>query len=148
MTIDSYLLGHWTNRQQAQSNPHCFSQCEIIWEKDGDWDTSKNFYRVDGKTNPYRHKKHRFVQTSSTTAIMENYHLELTRHGECDMMFTFQDNVWHGSLNSDLCLGERGSRIVSEIHLFGDKLHSKDQGFDSNNNVVWGSPDLFRFIRL
>ena len=47
MTIDSYLLGHWTNRQQAQSNPHCFSQCEIIWEKDGDWYTSKNFYRVD-----------------------------------------------------------------------------------------------------
>ena len=79
MTIDDYLLGHWHNRQQAQSNPHCFSQCEIIWEKEGDFFVSKNFYRSQ-EHNPYRHKRHKWVQTSATTGIMQNYRLDLTRH--------------------------------------------------------------------
>ena len=87
MTIDDYLLGHWHNRQQAQSNPHCFSQCEIIWEKEGDFFVSKNFYRSQ-EHNPYRHKRHKWVQTSATTGIMQNYRLDLTRHEECDMMLS------------------------------------------------------------
>ena len=59
MTIDDYLLGHWSNRQQAQSNPHSFAQTEIIWEKEEDWYKSKNFYRVDGPEKPYRQKRHK-----------------------------------------------------------------------------------------
>ena len=147
MTIDEYLLGHWHNRQQAQSNPHCFSQCEIIWEKEGEFFVSKNFYRAEGAHNPYRHKKHKWQQTSSTTGIMENYRLDLTRHEECDMMFTLYDNSWHGKLDSTKCLGERGNRIISEVHLYGDKLTSKDQGFDNKGNLVWGTPNLFHFVR-
>ena len=78
---------------------------------------------------------------------MENYRLDLTRHEECDMMFTFYDNSWHGKLDSTKCLGERGNRIISEVHLYGDKLTSKDQGFDNKGNLVWGTPNLFHFIR-
>ena len=55
--FDQYLLGHWHNRAQAQSNPSLFAQTEIIWAKEGEWYTSKNFYRVDGPHKPYRNKK-------------------------------------------------------------------------------------------
>ena len=147
MTIDDYLLGHWSNRQQAQSNPHSFAQTEIIWEKEEDWYYSKNFYRVDGPTQPYRQKRHK-IRVLEDKVIMENYRLDLTRNEECDMLFLFEGDSWHGKLDSERCSGDRGNRIVSEIHLYGDKLHCKDQGFDSNNNVVWGSPYLYRFIRV
>ncbi len=41
--IDDYIIGHWTNRYQAQSLPHHFSSVETIWEKvDGGYH-SKNF---------------------------------------------------------------------------------------------------------
>ena len=148
MTIDDYLLGHWSNKQQAQSNPHSFASSEIIWTKEEDWYFSKNFYRVDGPGSPYRQKKHKIRIVSEDTVVMENYRLDLTRHEECDMMFVFSNNCWHGTLDSDKCRGERGNRIKSEIHLYGTKLHCKDQGLNERNDLVWGSPYLYRFTRI
>ena len=70
--IDAFLLGHWHNRSQAQSNPHIYAQTEVVWKKEDDWYFSKNFYRVDGPTSPYREGKHKFHYVTDTIGVMEN----------------------------------------------------------------------------
>ena len=148
MTIEDYIIGHWSNRSQAQSNPTTFASVEIVWKKiDGGFE-SMNYKRSRGPEDPYRKKRHKLVQVSDTEVIMQNYHLDWTRHEECDMILTFDGQAWHGKLLGNECRGYRGNRVVSEIHLYGDKLHSMDQGYDEDNNLVWGSTKLYRFTRM
>jgi len=148
MTIESYLLGHWSNKAQAQSNPYDFASVEIVWKKiDGGFE-SMNYKRVNGPDDPYRRKRHKIRYLSDTEAVIENYHLDWTRHEECDIIFKFDGRAWHGKLLGDKCRGYRGNRVVSEVHAYGDKLHTMDQGYDEENNLVWGSTKLYRFVRM
>ncbi len=147
MRIDDYLLGHWSNKHQAQSCPHQYSQVEVIWEKVDDGYHSKNFYTVDGSHNPYREKYHKAIQISDTEVHFQNYDLDWTRSNKCDMIFKYDGQYWHGKLGGDECTGVRGYRIFSEIHLFGEKLHSRDRGYNEENEMMWGSDNLYRFIR-
>ena len=148
MIFDEYLLGHWTNRSQAQSNPHKVAQTEVIWAKEGDWYTSLNFYRVDGPHKPYRNKKHKIEIVSDNYVIMQNYRLDGSRHGECDMHFRFESEHWSGKLDSDKCRGEKGYRVVSEIYLYGEKLLSRDKGLNQQGKMVWGSEEMYKFVRI
>jgi len=148
MMIEDYLLGHWTNRSQAQSNPHSFASVEIIWKRVDDGFESMNYKRSLGPSEPYRKKRHKLEIISDTEVIMHNYHLDWTPHPECDIILTFDGDAWHGKLLGEGCRGYRGDRVVSEIHLYGDKLHSMDQGYDENNRLVWGSTELYRFTRM
>ena len=148
MNIEDYLLGHWTNRYQAQSNPTSFASVEIVWKKVDDGYESMNYKRVNGPDDPYRRKRHKIRYISDTEAIIENYHLDWTRHEDCDIIFTFDGQAWHGKLLGNECRGYRGNRVVSEVHAYGDKLHTMDQGYDEDNNLVWGSTQLYRFVRM
>ena len=148
MNIEDYLLGHWTNRYQAQSNPTNFASVEIVWKKVDDGYESMNYKRVNGPDDPYRRKRHKIRYISDTEAIIENYHLDWTRHEDCDIIFTFDGQAWHGKLLGNECRGYRGNRVVSEVHAYGDKLHTMDQGYDEDNNLVWGSTELYRFVRM
>lgn len=148
MKIEDYLLGHWTNRHQAQSNPSEFVTVEIIWKRHEQGLQSCNYKRCDGPSMPYRKKNHKVVQLSDTEALIQNYHLDWTRHDDCDMMFTFDGRVWHGKLAGDKCRGYRGDRVVSEVHAFGNKLHTMDQGYClETGKLLWGSTELYRFTR-
>ena len=145
--IDYYIIGHWTNRYQAQSLPHHFSTVETIWEKvDGGYH-SKNFYRRDGANKPYRERYHKVNVISFDKLIFENYNLDWTRSENCDMIFTFDGEAWHGHLVGDKCTGAKGYKIVSEITLYGNRLHSMDQGYDDKGNMVWGSEGIYKFTR-
>ena len=148
MTIDNYLLGHWSNRFQAQSSPHQYSTVEIEWKLTEGGYHSKNYYRSDGPNKPYRERYHKKVQVSDTEIRFENYDLDWTRSENCDMIFTFDGHAWHGSLIGDKCTGVRGHRVVSEIHLYGNKLHSMDQGYNSEGEMMWGSENLYKFTRM
>ena len=145
--IDKYLLGHWTNKYQAQSNPHFFSEVQCIWEKDGDWYSSMNFTRQDGAGNPYRKRKHKLRVISDIEVVMENHALDLSHHPECDMIFKFDGNFWHGKISTDKCYAQ-GAKVISEIHLFGDKIHTMDQGINPRGDMTWGSKNLYRFTRV
>lgn len=148
MKIDDYILGHWSNRYQAQSQPTKYSTVEILWEKiDGGYH-SKNYYRCDGPENPYRERYHRAVPISDTEVHFQNYDLNWTRAGNCDMIFVYDGNAWHGQLGGSECTGVRGYRVVAEIHLYGGKLHSKDQGYNSEGEMMWGSELLYKFTRM
>ena len=55
--------------------------------------------------------------------------------------------AWHGHLVGDKCTGAKGYKIVSEITLYGNRLHSMDQGYDDKGNMVWGSEGIYKFTR-
>ena len=145
--FEEYLLGLYDNKTQAQSHPTEFAQVYILWEKIEGGYHSKNYYRSDGPSKPYRERYHKLVEIDETTVIVENYHTDWTRCEGCDMMFTFDGQAWHGSLVSDNCFVRDGVRVKPEIHLTKTGLDSKDQGFDSNGNMVFGSTMLYRFKR-
>lgn len=145
--FESYLLGLYTNKRQAQSYPTQFPQVYVLWEKMGEGYHSKQWYRRDGSNKPYREKYHKLVKVSDTEVIMENYYLDWTRHEECDMIFTFDGKRWHGKLLGDNCTA-RGYKVIAEIHLDGSTIESRDKGIDENGKLVWGSLGLYKFIRV
>ncbi|AET72655.1 chromophore lyase [Synechococcus phage S-CAM8] len=148
MKIEDYLIGHWTNKHQAQSNPSSYVTVEIVWKIHEEGFQSINYKRCDGPSDPYRKKNHKILYLSDTKVIIENYHLDWTRHDICDMMFTFDGTAWQGKLAGDQCRGYRGDKVVSNITAYGDKLHTCDQGYDlETGELVWGSLQPYKFTR-
>ena len=86
---------------------------------------SQNYYRTDG---PSIRIEKDFIRKLIYLIItlIENYDLDWTKSEECGMMFTFDGNAWHGSVVGN-CVAN-GVEIKSKMSLFGDKLHSCDQG--------------------
>ena len=148
MTIDGYLIGHWSNRYQAQSNPHSYSQVEVIWEAVEGGLHSKNFYRKDGPANPYRERFHKINVIDESQVIIENYNLDWTRDGKCDMIFTYSDGSWFGKLQGNECIGKQGYRVISELELYGDKMLGRDRGIDDNHNMKWGTEYFYKYTRM
>ena len=150
MTIDDYLLGHWTNRYQAQSNPLAFASVELIWENDVDpfWYKSKNFYRSEGESRPYRSGRHKLVTIRGDSFLMENYDDNLTRRIGCDMLFEFNNDQWEGTLFTKGACIMNGANVSSHMILFGNKIHQADQGKDEHGNLIWGSDYYYKFTRL
>ncbi len=147
-TIESYLLGHWTNRYQAQSNPHGYSQVEVIWTAVTGGLHSKNFYRKDGPNKPYRERFHKVKVISEDQVIIENYNLDWTRDGKCDMIFTYSNGSWFGELQGNECIGKQGYRVTSELQLHGNKMLGRDRGLDDNNNMKWGTEYFYKYTRM
>ena len=146
--FEEYLLGNYSNKIQAQSHPTEYSSVCIRWEKiDGGYQ-SRNYYKVDGPDKPYRHRNHKIIEVSETEVIVENYSLDWTRQEGCDMIFTFDGQAWHGKLkNPGQCLVREGVYVVAEIHLTKTGLDSRDQGFDPNEELVFGSFRMYKFLR-
>ncbi len=155
MTIDfsDALLGHWTNRHQAQSNPLGFASVELEWgidysDVDQIWYTSKNYYRKEGPNNPYRSGRHKMSLIRGDSFLMENYSEDGTKRVGCDMLFVEHDNRWEGKLFAEGQCVLNDAIISSHMLLYGDKLHSADQGRDKQGNLIWGSDHFYRFTRL
>ncbi|AFD02629.1 antenna protein [Synechococcus phage S-MbCM6] len=144
--FESYLLGLYNNKSQAQSHPTEYSQVYILWERvDGGYH-SKQWYRKDGEDKPYREKYHKIVEVSETEVIVENYYLDWERHSDCDMIFTFKDHKWYGKLLGDQCI-VRDAKVISEFNLTGSGIESRDKGVNSEGEIVFGGVDLYKFIR-
>ena len=147
MTIEDYLIGHWSNRLQAQSNPHRFTSVELIWNKIDGGLESYNYMRHKGSHSPYRKKYHTVNRISDREVIIQNHFIDWTRNENCDMIFKFDGEKWIGNLLGCNCTGSQGERVVSEMHLFGNKIHTMDQGYESNK-MIWGSAEFYRFTRI
>ena len=74
MNFEDYLLGNWTNKAQAQSDPQGFASVNIVWRKIEGGYESMNYKRVRGENDPYRKKYHKLEIVSDTQVIMHNYH--------------------------------------------------------------------------
>ena len=146
MSFENYLLGHWTNVSQAQSDPIMYSSVELVWDRIDGGLHSRNFYR---KTpySPYRERYHKINRISDTEVKVENYHLDWTRSKNCDMMFVFNGHQWIGNIIGDSCIDKKGHRVNSMMILFGDKIHTCDQGYNSDGEMIWGSNNPYKFKR-
>ena len=135
MTIEDYLLGLWTNQNQAQSAPTTYATILMEWKEIEGGFQSKNYYRTDGSQRPYRKRYHKKVDISEKEVLIENYDLEWNKSEECGMLFKYDNLAWHGNIIGD-CV-HNGVTIKSQMHLFGDKLHSFDQAY-KGGRMVWG----------
>ena len=111
--------------EPIQSNPLAFASVELIWEKDVDpfWYKSKNFYRSEGESRPYRSGRHKLVTIRGDSFLMENYDDNLTRRIGCDMLFEFNNDQWEGTLFTKGACIMNGANVSSHMILFGNKIH-------------------------
>ena len=146
--FESYLLGLYDNKIQAQSHPTEFAQIIITWEKiDGGY-KSKHYYKREGADNPYRMRHHKVVEVSDMEVIVQNYHTDWTRCEGCDMIFKWNGRQWDGHLlNSDKCFVREDVAVASEVHFTKGGVYCKDLGYDKKGNLVFGSPSLYKFTR-
>ena len=144
--FESYLLGKYNNWHQAQTYPSRFSQVCIVWEKVSNGYHSKQWYRHEPHM-PYRERNHKIRVVSEDTVVVENYHLDWTRDGNCDMIFKFDGNQWIGKLIGDNCIVRGNAKVISEINLTKIGLESRDKGVDENGDKVFGGWDLYKFVR-
>jgi len=144
--FETYLLGLYNNRHQAQSNPSQFAQIFILWEKIEGGYHSKQWYRRDPH-NPYRERYHKIVEISETRVVVENYNLDWTKDSGCDMIFEYQGSEWHGKLIGNNCIVRENVRVKTEIYLSKTALRCRDQGYDPNGKMVFGSLGLYELIR-
>tara|TARA_B100002019_G_scaffold250915_1_gene231066 strand:+ start:20393 stop:20707 length:315 start_codon:yes stop_codon:yes gene_type:complete len=96
---------------------------------------------------PYRERNHKIRVVSEDTVVVENYHLDWTRDGNCDMIFKFDGNQWIGKLIGDNCIVRGNAKVISEINLTKVGLESRDKGVDENGDKVFGGWDLYKFVR-
>ena len=120
--FESYLLGLYNNKRQAQSFPTEFSQVFLLWEKVEGGYHSKQWKRSEGPDKPYREKYHRLVERLPNSIVVENYNLDWTRNANCDMIFTWDGQSWRGSVVGNQCIIAGGIvtsevRILSLIHI-------------------------------
>jgi len=153
ISFDDALLGHWTNRYQAQSNPLGFASVELEWsidysDVDQIWYKSKNYYRKEGPNKPYRSGRHKMSLIRGDSFLMENYSEDGTKRQGCDMLFVDINGRWEGRLFAEGQCVIGDAIISSHMVLYGDKLHSADQGRDKEGNLIWGTDHFYRFTRL
>jgi hypothetical protein len=145
--FEDYLLGLYDNIQQAQSYPTEFAQVYILWEKIDDGYHSKQWYRRDGASKPYRERNYKITEISDIEVILENYNLDWTRCETCDMIFKYDGQTWHGKLLGNDCIVRENVRVVSEVRLTQTGLESRDQGYDPDGKMVFGSLGIYNFKR-
>lgn len=140
------LLGQWSNKDQAYSNPTKYAWILLSWQDIGDGRyLSKQWYHYEGESKPYREKIKTLCEIDSNI-IMQNWGADGIRNDKCDVIFTFIDNKWHGKNIGEECI-VRDSSLRSEIILSPGQLISRDAGY-VNNKLVWGSNDYYHFGRL
>lgn len=146
--FDSYLLGFYNNKTQAQSSPTLYSQVYVLWEvmSDGFYH-SKQWYRTDGPDQPYREGYHKKERVSDTEVIVRNYASDFTARPQCDMLFTWDGEQWNGEIIGDGCILRGNAKVVAEIHLTNEGFSSRDKGIDPDGNVVFGGTLLYDFKR-
>ena len=80
--------------------------------------------------------------------LMENYSEDGTKRQGCDMLFVDINGRWEGRLFAEGQCVIGDAIISSHMVLYGDKLHSADQGRDKEGNLIWGTDHFYEFTRL
>ena len=140
----SFLLGRYTNRDQAFYNPSKFAYIHCYWERIGAEEMqSKHWYNYAGEDAPYRQKKHR-VETEGNNIIVRNFDDNWDKY-PCDMIFTRTANTWEGTNHGDCQL--LGATMETKMTLTGTEVLCYDAGV-KDGKIVWGGKDLYTFKRV
>jgi hypothetical protein len=141
--FETYLLGFYNNKRQAQSFPTEFSQVFLLWEKIEGGYHSKQWKRSEGPDKPYREKYHKMVEHPPDRIVVENYNLDWTRNPKCDMIFTWDGQAWNGRVIGDECI-IAGGIVTSEVRITRDVYESKDKAVTPGGLKVFGGDEMYR----
>lgn len=142
--IEDFILklkGKYNNLKQVQESPRDHSYVHITWKDLGDGKmTIKQWYDMDGESNPYRFRCHKILQKDDYI-IVENWGTDWTHSPAFDMKFTFIDTFYKGELiypNPII----RETTLKSFVEFDGYTYRSMDQGW-KDDNLVWGSLSIY-----
>jgi hypothetical protein len=142
----SCLLGRWSNKDQAFSNPTKYAWILSSWDYVGEGKyLSKQWYHYMGEDNPYRKRLNTFTETESGI-LLQCWNEDGTKNDKCDVMVTFRDQSWFGENIGTECI-VRGANLRSEFQLYNNVLMTRDAGY-KDNKLIWGSKDYYHFGRL
>lgn len=142
----SCLLGRWSNKAQAFSNPTRYAWILTSWDDVGEGRfLSKQWYHYMGEDQPYREKINTFIETESGI-LLQNWNDDGTRNEKCDVTITFSEGKWFGNNLGTECI-VRGAVLRSEFQLQPGELLTRDAGY-IDNKLIWGSLDYYHFGRL
>jgi len=138
----SKLRGKYNNLKQAQESPRDHSYVHIIWtdlQADGRM-TIKQWYDMDGESNPYRSRCHKILQKDDYI-VVENWGTDWTHSPAFDMKFTLVDSFYKGELiYPDPIIRE--TTLKSFVEFDGYTYRSMDQGW-KDDKLVWGSLSIY-----
>lgn len=147
--IDEFLkclLGKWTNKEQAYSDPTTYAWAYALWEDIGDGRyQSKQWYNYAGEDSPYRLRINTFSVTDSGIVI-ENWIDGKIRNPLCDVIVTYDGEKWKGENLTNGCI-VRDAVLKSEFILTKDYLMSRDGGY-VGDELKWGSKNFYHFKRI
>lgn len=141
----SYLLGRYTNRDQAFYQPSKFAYIWGVYEQVSPTDIkSRWWYNYAGEDAPYREGYQRAV-VSGNYITLENYTPEWEEKIAGGIVFTKKGTQYEGT-NADECI-KYESRLESKMILTGNEILCYDAGV-KNGEIVWGGKDLYTFKRV
>ena len=142
MTIEDYLLGLWTNQNQAQSAPTLYKSVTVKWEQNDEFINSIHWGRRKSD-DPYLKTYKKLVEVSDKEVILEHWggtYSGLTRNEDCDMVLKFDGTAWMGQFDTE--------NIHAELAVYGTKLFMRDKFLDSKGRIVWGADEIYKFVRV
>lgn len=140
------ILGRWSNKDQAYSNPSKYAWILVSWESIGDGKyLSKQWYHYEGEGKPYRERINTLCETESGI-IIQNWGSDCVRNSKCDSIVTFENGKWKGKNIGDECI-VRGAVLNSEFELSPNKLITRDAGY-LDGKRIWGSSEYYNFGRI
>ncbi len=143
--FQAFLLGTWSNKSQAQSNPTGFRQVTLHWTRKIGRGQGyfHGAYHYRNEPDPYLEVRKKLIMNSETEVVLEHFggtYSNWKRVPACDMTLKWDGSKWYGEFDT-------GS-ITAELHLYGNKLFTKDKSVDEDGKVIWGDDKLYKFVRL
>jgi len=141
----SCLLGRWSNKDQAYSDPTGYAWILTLWEDVGDGKyLSKSWYHYEGEQTPYRERIYKLCELESGI-LMQNWGLDgETRNEKCDTIVTLDyEGKFKGSNVGTECI-VNNAMLRSDFTLSPGLLITRDGGY-TDGKLVWGSENHYIF---
>ena len=151
--FQAFILGTWSNKSQAQSNPTGFRQVTLHWTRKpgrglGLYHAA---YHYRDEPDPYLEVQKKLVIVSDVEVVLEHHggtYTNWKRLDNCDMRLGWDGTKWTGSFDSKIDQDGEETNVHAELHLYGNKLFTKDKSTDSEGNVLWGDDGTYKFVRV
>jgi len=137
--FEELLIGEYTNKKQAQSNPSMWPQINVEIIKKGLHTVEfKSWYKYQGKTNAYRHYRWVYTVLTDNIVTVESENL-IDGKPTCPYIFKYhnEDGWWRGTTNGVCQFGN--TRVISRTRFNGKEYRSIDSGYHAETkDLLWG----------
>ena len=150
MKFENDLLGHYTNKRQAQSYPTDWAYIHVLFEKlpNGKIE-SWSWHDYLGKKKAYRRSIHKLIE-SDDHIVLRTYNRE-SEVKYCDLIFEYKNGWWESRYNKCV-IPEKNMHLETYIKFNGSEYFSRDAAFNiETGDFLWGKKKEqgeFHFIKL